>query len=113
VAALFAGFAGAIFTFFNRAVTPNLLDWTKSAEPVIMTVIGGQYTFFGPLVGAFIYLFLQSFILDYTIFWPIIIGGILLLVVLFLPGGVLGTIEEWVLKIRRGNAAEGSETQKR
>lgn len=106
IAALFAGFAGALFTVFNRAVTPGLLDWTRSADPVIMTVIGGQFTFFGPFIGAIIFLFLQSFILQYTIFWPIIIGCILLLVVLFVPGGVVGTLQQFFESFKNKRVAK-------
>jgi len=101
IAALFAGFAGAIFTIFNRAVTPGIMDWTRSADPVIMTVIGGQFSFFGPLIGAVIFLFLQSYILGYTIFWPIIIGSILVIVVLFLPEGVTGLYQKILKAIKQ------------
>ena len=87
---MFAGLAGALFAPFNRAVTPALLDWTKSAEPVNMTIIGGQYTFFGPIIGAIIFNAIQSFILDYTYYWPFVIGLILIPIILFLPGGVVG-----------------------
>ena len=90
IACMFAGLAGALFAPFNRAVTPALLDWTKSAEPVNMTIIGGQYTFFGPIIGAVIFNAIQSIILDYTYYWPFVIGLILILIILFLPGGVVG-----------------------
>lgn len=98
IAGIFAGFAGALFAPFNRSITPHMLDWTKSAEPVIMSVIGGQFTFFGPLVGAAIFILLQSFSLRYTLYWQMIIGIIFIVVVLFMPGGVLGFLLE---KFRR------------
>jgi branched-chain amino acid transport system permease protein len=90
IACAFAGLAGALFAPFNRAVSPGLLDWTKSADPVNMTLIGGQYTFFGPIVGAVIFLTIQTFILDFTIFWPFVIGCIIIPIILFLPGGIVG-----------------------
>jgi branched-chain amino acid transport system permease protein len=90
IACIFAGLAGALFAPFNRAVTPALLDWTKSAEPVNMTIIGGQYAFFGPIIGSIIFNSIQSFILDYTYYWPFVIGLILIPIILFLPGGVVG-----------------------
>ncbi len=90
IACVFAGLAGALFATFNRAVSPGLLDWTKSADPVNMTIIGGQYTFFGPIVGAAIYIAIQSFILDFTIYWPFVIGAMTIAIILFLPGGVIG-----------------------
>jgi branched-chain amino acid transport system permease protein len=90
IASLFAGLAGALFAPFNRAVAPALLDWTKSAEPVNMTIIGGQYAFFGPIIGAAIFMGIQSFILDYTYYWPLIIGSILIVIILFFREGVIG-----------------------
>jgi len=90
IACIFAGLAGALFAPFNRAVTPALLDWTKSAEPVNMTIIGGPYTFLGPMIGAIIFNAIQSVILDYTYYWPFVIGLIIIPIILFLPGGIVG-----------------------
>ncbi len=90
IACMFAGVAGALFASFNRSVTPELLNWTKSAEAVNMTVIGGQYAFLGPLIGSAIFMAIQSFILDFTYYWPFVIGLILIPIILFLPGGVVG-----------------------
>jgi branched-chain amino acid transport system permease protein len=90
IACIFAGYAGGLFASFNRAVTPALLDWTKSGDPVNMTIIGGQYAFFGPVVGSIIFNLIQSFILDFTYYWPFVMGIIIIIAVLFVPGGVVG-----------------------
>ena len=90
IACIFAGFAGALFAPFNRAVSPQLLDFTSSAQPVNMTIIGGQYTFFGPVIGSAIFSAIQTLVLEYTYYWPFVIGVILIATILFLPGGVVG-----------------------
>jgi branched-chain amino acid transport system permease protein len=102
IACVFAGLAGALFAPFNRAVSPGLLDWIKSSDPINMTLIGGQYTFFGPIVGAAIFLAIQTFILDFTIFWPFVIGCIIIPIILFLPGGIVGFL---LRHLRRDDSA--------
>jgi branched-chain amino acid transport system permease protein len=99
IAAAFSGLAGALWAPFNRSVSPFMLTWIASGEPVMATILGGAYEFLGPVVGTFIYILLHSFILGFTYYWAIIIGIIILGVVLFLPGGILGFIQE---KIRAG-----------
>ena len=57
-----------------------------------MTVIGGPVGFLGPMIGSVIYTFLMAFVTGFTEYWPLIIGTIIILVVLFMPGGVLGLV---------------------
>ncbi len=90
ISVIFAGFSGALFAPFNRSVSPGLLEWIKSGDPVNMTLIGGQNAFFGPIIGAAIYMAGQTFVLDYTYYWPLVIGIVIVFIILFLPGGVLG-----------------------
>lgn len=90
VGGIFAGIAGNLFVTFNWAVAPTELEWTKSAEPVIMTLIGGQHFFGGPILGAAIFTFLQFYVGKWTIYWALVTGVVLLAVVRFMPGGVVG-----------------------
>jgi len=90
IASIFAVVAGVLFASFNRSVSPDLLNWPKSGEAVNMAVIGGRFAFFGPMVGSAIFMTIQSFILDFTYFWPLVIGLIVIPIILFLPGGVVG-----------------------
>jgi branched-chain amino acid transport system permease protein len=90
VAGMFAGLAGGLWGPFNRSIAPDLCDWHQSGIPVFMTVIGGPLNFFGPLVGSVIYTFLMAFVTGFTEYWPLVIGSIIIFVVLFIPGGVLG-----------------------
>lgn len=85
-----SGLAGALFAIFERAVTPEAIYWTTSADPVLMSLLGGPRVFLGPAVGAGVFLLIKDLISAYTQFWMISLGGVLILLVLFLPGGLAG-----------------------
>ncbi len=96
IAAAIAGLAGALWAPFSRSVSPFMLTWIVSGEPVMATILGGPYVLLGPVVGTFIYILVHSFILGFTYYWAFIIGCIIIAVVLFLPGGILGYFQEKV-----------------
>jgi branched-chain amino acid transport system permease protein len=106
VAGSFAGLAGALWGPFSRSVNPGLLGWQESGIAVFMTLIGGAGSFIGPMLGSVIYTLLQAVVKMYTVYWPLTIGTIILLIVLFLPGGVLGLIEKRI-KARRSRDNSG------
>jgi len=108
IAGSFAGLAGALWGPFSRSVNPGLLGWQESGVAVFMTLIGGAGSFVGPMLGSVIYTLLQAVVKMYTVYWPLTIGTIILLIVLFLPGGVLGLIEKRI-KARRERDAGGRE----
>jgi branched-chain amino acid transport system permease protein len=108
IAGSFAGLAGALWGPFSRSVNPGLLGWQESGIAVFMTLIGGAGSFIGPMLGSVIYTFLQAVVKMYTVYWPLTIGTIILLIVLFMPGGILGLIEKRI-KARRGGDAGGRE----
>ena len=112
IAGTFAGLAGALWGPFSRSVNPGLLGWQESGIAVFMTLIGGAGAFVGPMVGSVIYTFLQAVVTMFTTYWPLTIGTVILLIVLFAPGGVLGLIEKRI-RARRGaavNAGDEEET---
>jgi len=108
IAGSFAGLAGALWGPFSRSVNPGLLGWQESGVAVFMTLIGGAGSFVGPMLGSVIYTLLQAVVKMYTVYWPLTIGTIILLIVLFLPGGVLGLVEKRI-KARRAGDAPGEE----
>jgi len=67
-----------------------MMFWTFSLEVLVMCLLGGMYTFFGPIVGASILVLLRVFASVYTQYWSLILGTVLTLVIIFLPDGVLG-----------------------
>lgn len=92
IAGFFAGLAGALFGIFNRGVYPDLMYWTKSAEVLIMALLGGTAFFYGPLAGAFILLWLGQEITALTEYWSFILGAILIALIFALPGGIAGAL---------------------
>ena len=109
VAAMFAGLAGGLLGPFNRSIAPDLCNWHQSGVPVFMTVIGGPLGFLGPMIGSVIYTFLMAFVTGITEYWPLVIGLIIIFVVLFMPGGVIGLAEEKVKTFRSKRMASGAE----
>jgi len=93
-AGAFTGMAGGLFALMEKAISPEIIHWTKSAEPVLMTIIGGIYSFAGPVAGAAVFVVLNSFLVAWTEKWALVLGIVLLLMVLLLPGGVVGFINE-------------------
>ena len=99
IAGMFAGLAGSLWAPFNRSIAPDLANWAHSGIPVFMAVIGGPLGFFGPLVGSVVYTFLSAFVTGFTEYWPIVIGIIIIFIVLFLPGGILGTFQQKTMPV--------------
>ena len=85
-----AGIAGALFGIFNRGVFADYVYWPKSAEVMIMTILGGLEFFWGPVVGAATLVLLNQQITEYTEYWPFMLGVILLVLLFAFPGGIVG-----------------------
>lgn len=92
IAGIFSGLAGGVFAAMERFVSPELVYWSKSAEIVLVSILGGVYTFVGPLVGSAVMLCLESYISSYTSYWSVFLGTILILFVLFMPDGIVGRV---------------------
>jgi branched-chain amino acid transport system permease protein len=92
ISCLFVSLAGALYALLNNFADPHDLRWDQSGEFVIMTVLGGMRSFWGPLIGAAIFVVLQDYVSSLTENWMSFIGLFFVLIVLFFPRGVLGII---------------------
>ena len=92
LAGTFAGLAGGLFGIFNRGVFPDFAYWTKSSEVLIMTLLGGMGTFFGPSIGALVLILLNQQIVSYTEYWPLVLGTVLVVLLFGFPGGIAGAV---------------------
>jgi branched-chain amino acid transport system permease protein len=101
----FAGLAGGLFGIFNRGVFPDFAYWTKSSEVLIMTLLGGMGTFFGPALGAVVLLWLNQQIVSYTEYWPFILGTILVVLLFLFPGGIAGALAALARRLAPRRAA--------
>ena len=105
IATFFAGVAGVLFVALERSVFADLLFWVLSLEVFIMCLLGGWFTFAGPMLGAGITVALRTFVGKYTEYWTLILGIILILVIFFLPEGVMGFFQD-LLKPGKKEVAE-------
>jgi branched-chain amino acid transport system permease protein len=108
ISGFFAGVSGALFVGFSHAVYPTYAGVMKSTIFMLICILGGMYSFIGPIVGAVVYVLLEKVITAQTEYWPLVLGIVLVLLVLFMRGGLVGFIEEQ-LRIRRGRG-EGVQT---
>jgi branched-chain amino acid transport system permease protein len=101
VAGGFAGLAGALYGIFSRGVFADYVFWSKSAEIVIMTILGGVGYFWGPPVGAAALVWLNQAITDYTQYWSFVLGAILLILLFGFPGGIVGGLDLLWRRLKR------------
>ena len=85
-----AGLAGALIANQSEFVGPGLMHWTRSGEVMIMVILGGMGTIFGPIFGAVALLLMEEVLAAYTEHWMIILGPVLIFVVLFARRGIYG-----------------------
>jgi len=92
ISCFFASLAGTLYALLNNFTDPRALYWGQSGNFVIMAVLGGMRSFWGPLVGAAIFVVLQDYVSTQTENWMSFVGLFFVLVVLFFPRGVLGIL---------------------
>ncbi len=86
------GLAGALFADLNRFVSPTMFSWQLSGELIVLIIIGGVGRLMGPVIGAILFVVLEHWIGGITDFWHVWLGVVLLLIVLFARGGVIGLL---------------------
>jgi branched-chain amino acid transport system permease protein len=100
VSGFFAGVAGAIYAYYNNFVSPSTVALAQSVEGLLMAIVGGIGTLFGAFVGAATIIVLQNAVSAYTERWPTALGIVFIVVMIFAPEGIVGTIRT-VLARRR------------
>jgi branched-chain amino acid transport system permease protein len=107
IATFFAGVAGVLFVVLEGSVFPDMLFWVMSLEIFIMCLLGGWFTFFGPMLGAAIMVALRTFAGSYTDYWTLILGVVLILLIFFLPDGIMGiNFRTWLRSRERRRSAD-------
>ncbi len=101
IAGGFAGLSGALFGIFNRGVFADFVYWSKSADVMIMTILGGMQHFWGPAIGALVLTLLNQQITAYTEYWPFVLGSILVVLLFVFPGGILGALDAALTRVLR------------
>jgi branched-chain amino acid transport system permease protein len=93
ISCVFAALAGTLYALLQNFTDPRALRWDQSGNFVIMAVLGGMRSFWGPLIGAFIFVVLQDYVSSHTENWMSVIGMFFMMIVLFFPRGVLGMLK--------------------
>jgi len=88
IAGALAGLAGFMYAVLFGFVTPEYLSWHKSGDVLLMVILGGMGNLAGAVAGAFVFIGLQELFSDWTKHWQLLMGGVIVLVVLFMPGGL-------------------------
>ena len=100
IAGTMCGLAGALLANNTDFVSPAVMYWTRSGDLMVMVILGGMGSLFGPVIGAIVYLVLEEFLSQLTEYWALIMGPLLLLIVLFGRGGIiglLGRLSPWLI----------------
>ncbi|SDE45856.1 branched-chain amino acid ABC transporter permease [Ruegeria marina] len=92
ISGMITGLAGALFADLNRFVSPSMLSWQTSGEIMVFVILGGVARLFGPVAGALLFILLEHVLGGLSEYWHIYLGLLLLGVVLFARGGVIGTL---------------------
>jgi branched-chain amino acid transport system permease protein len=91
ISGAFSGLAGGLFAFYNGSVFPDFAYFTKSFEPLVVALLGGVQSFFGPLAGALGFKILEWLVSrQWPVYWPLFLGAIVVLVIVVLPHGFVG-----------------------
>ena len=101
ISAFYCAVGGTILAINTGQADPELAYWTHSGELVFMTVLGGFASFFGPLIGAFAFIFLKSELMGATQYWRFWLGAILVMIVVLFPRGLVGIGQALWTKVRR------------
>jgi len=100
ISGIFTGIAGALFAILNGHVTPEQANWIFSGDIVFVAILGGFRYFEGPILGSILYIFIRQYAMGYTIFWRLILGAILVVLILAFPKGVMGGLHALANRIR-------------
>ncbi|MCF8145946.1 MAG: branched-chain amino acid ABC transporter permease [Deltaproteobacteria bacterium] len=97
LSSFFLGAAGSLYCGFNHNVFPVYAHWSKGADILVVCLLGGMFHFMGPILGSVVYILLDKIIVSFTEYWPMVLGLIVVLSVLFLRGGIAGFLSSRLL----------------
>jgi branched-chain amino acid transport system permease protein len=92
ISGMITALAGALYADLNRFVSPSMLSWQTSGEIMVFVILGGVGRHFGPLAGAALFILLEHWLGGVSEYWKFLLGVLLLLVVLFANGGLIGVL---------------------
>ncbi|MEM4000983.1 MAG: branched-chain amino acid ABC transporter permease [Saccharolobus sp.] len=100
ISGIITSVSGSLYAILMGVITPEIAYWTYSAVPLVITLIGGSNYFFGPILGALVYLILTTLFARFAEFWQLILGIAIMAVVLGFKGGMAEMLTELLFKIK-------------
>jgi branched-chain amino acid transport system permease protein len=104
ISGILAGLAGALMANLGHGITPHSLDWHQSGLLMVMVILGGVGNFWGGLIGAGLFMLLEEVISEHTEHWNLFLGALLLVIVMFVPNGVMTVRQRIVALINKGRS---------
>ena len=105
ISGLFSGLAGGLLTLVLEFVPIENIHWPMSGTVLIMALFGGTGTLLGPFVGAGVFIWMRDFLSKHLEYWEVFVGGAFVLIVLFLPDGIVGSLNRLIARRRPATAA--------
>jgi branched-chain amino acid transport system permease protein len=105
ISGTFTGLAGIMWVPLNGLTTPEVLYWTFSGEIVFSALLGGFRNFTGPIVGGVVFTYLKTYAVANTEYWQFLLGAVIVLLVLLLPTGIVGTLSKIADRLTRKREA--------
>ena len=99
ISAAICGLAGTLRALHLSIVPIDSLHYLQSGQAVMMCLLGGMGTFFGPFIGAAVFLYLEDVVTSMTSHWMAVVGGLFMLLVLFFPRGIWGSLLRWMQRL--------------
>ncbi len=110
VSGALAGLAGGLFTLNTGYATPSFAHWLHSGEVIVMVILGGMGTLYGPILGSFVFFGLEDVLTDFTARWRLVLGTVFVLFVIFLPQGLVSLPSQLVPYLSGGSSPETEPT---
>ena len=95
ISGMVCGLAGWLLGNFTGFISPEMMDWTRSGELIAMVLLGGAATVVGPLLGAGVFIGVETWLPEITVYWHLYLGILLIIVAKFGRGGLLGWWSQW------------------
>lgn len=103
ISGIYGAIGGAILAITLGLADPEIVYWTQSGNLVFMAVLGGSGAFVGPVVGSLAFVLLQDMVMSATQYWRFVMGAVLILLVVFFPGGLAGVAQTLLNRFKRGS----------
>lgn len=103
ISGVYGAIGGVILAVTIGLADPEIVYWTQSGNLVFMAVLGGSSAFAGPVVGGLAFVLLQDTVMSMTQYWRFVMGGVLVLLVIFFPRGIAGIVGDALARLKRGS----------